>query len=419
MSSRSSWSPQRDDAGATQKPGATSGSKSPAASSSSQHSLSKEHCTASSDNSERYKDLVSVIIDTGTGFTKSGFSGEEKPKSVLRSIVGVPKIRGRDTPLYYIGDAIPQGRSNVEKKKVMTHGVVTDWDALEMLWHHIFYTELSICPEELAVLITDAPLSPTTNREKVAELLFENFGVPAMYISHQSLLAMYSYGRTSGLVIESGHGTSYTAPVYDGYVLPHATYRLDVAGEALTSYLSKLMAESGNPFREDEMDLVSDIKEKCCYVSLDIDSEIRHDEKNYLIDFTLPDGQIISIGSERFRCPEALFLPTVLGLPEVGLHAHALSSIQKCAPEHQSQLLSNVVVCGGSSYIRGFPERIKKEMCRAEKGRPPNIFAHPHRKFAPWLGGSIVGALDSFQNLWINRALYDEKGPFVVHRHCF
>ncbi|MEE6518786.1 hypothetical protein FKM82_030000 [Ascaphus truei] len=415
----SRWSPQREDAGPSRKADTRRGPRSPASKSPSRCSTSKG-TSSNSDLSERYKDLASVIIDTGTGFTKSGFSGDEKPRSVVRTVVGVPKMRGKDTPLYYIGDGVLKGRSDVDRRKVMTHGVVTDWDALEMLWHHIFYTELSISPEELAILIADAPLSPTTNREKVAELLFENFRVPAMYISHQSLLSMYSYGRTSGLVVESGHGTSYTAPIYDGYILPHATYRLDLAGEALTDYLAKLMAECGNPFSEGEMGLVCDIKEKCCYVSSDIEAEIRGDEKNYLIDFTLPDGQVISIGSERFRCPEALFAPTALGFPEVGLHAHAMSSVFKCAPEHQAQMLSNVVVCGGSSHFRGFPERMKKELCRAEKGRSSiNVMASPHRKFSAWLGGSIVGCLDSFQNIWISRALYEEKGPFVVHRHCF
>ncbi|XP_075040318.1 actin-11-like [Mixophyes fleayi] len=376
-------------------------------------------CPSVSCSSERFKDLASVVIDSGTGFTKLGFSGDEKPQSVLRSVVGVPKIRGQNAPLYYIGDGILQGQSNIYMKNVMTHGVVTDWEALEMMWHHIFYTELRTSPEHLAIHIADAPLSPTTNREKVAELLFENFEVAAMYISHQSLLSMYSYGRISGLVVGTGHGTSYTAPIYDGYVLPHATYRLDVAGDALTGYLAKLMAECGNPFNKDEMGIVCDIKESCCYVSSNTE-EIQDDKKKSLVDFILPDGQVISIGNERFRCTEALFAPTILGFPEVGLPSLVIKSVKKCNPEHQATMLSNVVVCGGSSQLRGFPERLKKEMCRQEKGRSPiNVIAGPHRRYSAWLGGSIVGSLDSFQELWISREVYDENGPCVVYRRCF
>lgn len=368
---------------------------------------------------DKYKDYAAIVIDTGTGYTKSGLAGDEKPRSVVQSIVGVPRYRTKESPLYYIGKNIPERRSEVSTNEVMTHGVVTDWDALEMLWHHVFYTELSVCPEELAVLVTDAPLSPTTNREKMAELLFENFEVPAMFVAPQSLLSVYSYGRTGGLVIGSGYGTSYTAPVHNGYILAHATYRLDVAGKALTEYLAKLMGESGNPFQKEEMEIVCQIKERCCYIPEDYEAELNADEKKYLMDYTLPDKQVISIGNERFRCPEILFNPTMLGFPEVGLHVQAMNSIKKCTPERQADLLSNVLLAGGTTMVRGFSERIKKELHRMEPASKVGILASPTRINSAWLGGSIVASLNSFQNVWISRNAYDEKGPFVVHRHCF
>ncbi|XP_062977643.1 actin-3-like [Elgaria multicarinata webbii] len=374
---------------------------------------------STSATSEKYKDYAAVVIDTGTGYTKSGLAGDEKPRSIVPSVVGVPRYRTKESPLYYIGKSIPQRRAEVSTHVLMTHGVVTDWDALEMLWHHIFYTELSVCPEELPVLVTDAPMSPTTNREKMAELLFENFEVPAMFVAHQSLLSVYSYGRTSGLVIGSGYGTSYTAPVQDGYILPHATYRLDIAGKALTDYLAKLMGESGNPFQNEEMEVVCQIKERCCYISEEYELELNADEKKYLMDYTLPDKQVISIGSERFRCPEVLFNPTMLGFPEVGLHVQAINSVRKCKPEQQGKLLSNVLLAGGTAMLRGFSERIKKELQKMEPTRKVDILASPNRTFSAWLGGSIVASLNSFQNVWINREAYNEKGPFIVHRHCF
>ncbi|KAF7249740.1 Actin-1 [Varanus komodoensis] len=372
-----------------------------------------------SDTSEKYKDYAAVVIDTGTGYTKSGLAGDEKPRSVVPSVVGVPRYRTPESPLYYIGKSIPRRHAEVSTHVAMTHGVVTDWDALEMLWHHVFYTELSVCPEELAVLVTDSPMSPTTNREKMAELLFENFEVPAMFVVHQSLLSVYSYGRTGGLVIGSGYGTSYTAPVHDGYILPHATYRLDIAGKALTEYLAKLMGESGNPFHKEEMEEVCQIKERCCYIPEQYELELNSDEKNYLMDYTLPDRQVISISSERFRCPEILFNPTMLGFPEVGLHVQAINSIRKCKPERQGELLSNVLLAGGTTMLRGFSERIKKELQKLEPAGKVGILASPNRTFSAWLGGSIVASLNAFQNVWINRQAYNEKGPFIVHRHCF
>ncbi|XP_020647229.2 actin-3 [Pogona vitticeps] len=375
--------------------------------------------SSSASPSDKYKDYAAVVIDTGTGYTKSGLAGDEKPRSFLPTLVGVPRYRTKESPLYYIGKNIPQQRSEVSTRVVMTHGVVTDWDALEMLWHHVFYTELTVCPEELPVLVTDAPLSPTTNREKMAELLFENFEVPAMFVVHQSLLSVYSYGRIGGLVIGSGHGTSYTAPVHNGYVMPDATYRLDIAGSALTEFLAKLMGESGNPFLKEEMEEVCQIKEKHGYVAEEYESELNADEKKYLIEYTLPDRQVISIGSERFRCPEVLFNPTMLGFPEVGLHVQAINSVRKCKPEWQEELLSNVLLAGGSTMLRGFSERIKKELQKIEPASKVGILASPTRIFSAWLGGSIVASLNSFQNIWINRQEYNEKGSFVVHRHRF
>ncbi|XP_064422493.1 actin-3-like [Latimeria chalumnae] len=371
-----------------------------------------------------YQDTAAVVIDTGTGFTKAGFSGDEKPMITIETRVGVPRIRGRDqkqeVPDYYIGTNIPRGHVDVEERKTLSHGVVIDWDALEMLWHHIFYSELHVCPEEYAVLIADAPLSPITNREKVVELLFENFSVPAMHISHQSLLSMYSYGRTSGLVIECGSGSSYSAPIHNGYTLPHATYRLDLAGISLTEYMGKLMAECGNPFSEDEKDVVREIKERVCYISQDCNAELHDDERKYLLDYTLPDNQVITIGSERFRCPEALFNPSAVGMSLAGIQVQAMNSIMKCKEDFHQELLDNILICGGSSLIKGFSERIKKELMKSSpNGAKVNIMASPHRKFSAWLGGSIITCLNSFEPLWVTREMFDENGPSIVHRKCF
>ncbi|POI24415.1 hypothetical protein CIB84_011835 [Bambusicola thoracicus] len=156
----------------------------------------------------RHKDLCAVVIDTGMGHTRSGLARDERPRSVAPS-------KGKDG-------------------SILTHGVVTDWDRLEELWHRIFYHELAVCPEELAVLATDAPLSPNMNCEKMAELLFEDFGMPAMLVMSRPVLVAYSYGCTTGVVLGSGASTSYVVAVQDGYALPHVSFCLDLAGNDLT-----------------------------------------------------------------------------------------------------------------------------------------------------------------------------------------
>ncbi|XP_043542200.1 actin-3-like isoform X2 [Chiloscyllium plagiosum] len=361
-------------------------------------------------------------MDNGTGYTKAGFAGDDKPRVVVRSLVGVPNQSCEEpgkAPDYYVGAAIPAD-SWVVKTPVVTNGVVTDWDALEMLWHHVFYQELRVAPEEHAILLSDAPLSPPTNREKAAELLFEGFGVPAMYVAHQSLLSLYSTGRTSGLIVESGLGVSYTAPVHNGYTMPHATFRLDLAGGGLTEYMAKLLEECGNPFSAEEMHVVTNIKETCCYVAQDFNEEMVANENDYLTDYELPDGHVITIGNERFRCPESLFKPEVVGLTDPGLHALAVKSLDRCPAEHQLELLTNIVLSGGSSMFPGFAERIQRQIGALFPGRAKlNVYASPQRKFSVWIGGSITACLNTFQSMWVSREDYDEKGPGIVQRKCF
>uniref|UniRef100_UPI00398F8D0E actin-1-like isoform X3 n=1 Tax=Pristiophorus japonicus TaxID=55135 RepID=UPI00398F8D0E len=316
---------------------------------------------------EDFTETAAVVMDNGTGYTKAGFAGDDKPRVVVRSLVGIPNQTGDDPrkgPDYYISSAIPSDPW-ITKTQVVTSGIVTDWDALEMLWHHVFYHELRMAPEEHAVLLSDAPLPPTTNREKSAELLFEGFGVPAMYVAHQSLLSLYSTGRTNGLIIESGLGVSYTAPIYNGYTLPHATYRLDLAGSRLSEYMAMLLEECGNPFSPEEMHIA-------------------------------------------------------VGLTVPGLHVLAMKSLEKCKAKHRPELLNNIVLSGGSSMFPGFAERIQKEMGELAPSRfKLNVDASPQRKFSVWIGGSITTSLNTFQSMWVYRKDYDEKGPAIVHRKCF
>merc|ERR1712228_700511 len=114
---------------------------------------------------------------------------------------------------------------------------------MEKIWHHTFYNELRVAPEEQPVLLTEAPLNPKANREKMTQIMFETFNMPAMNVAIQAVLSLYASGRTTGMVMDSGDGVSHNVPIYEGYSLPPTT----------------------------EREIVRDIKEKLCYVALDFE----------------------------------------------------------------------------------------------------------------------------------------------------
>lgn len=325
-----------------------------------------------------------------------------------------------------VGQEASDKRTQLQLSYPMENGVIRNWDDMELLWQHTFKDVLKINPEQTKVLLTEPPMNPKKNREMMVSAMFEKFRFHSAYVAIQAVLTLYAQGLQTGVVVDAGDGVTHIVPVYEGFALPHLTKRLDVAGRDVTKYLIKLLLLRGYAFnRTADFETVREIKEKLCYTGYDLDLETKlATETTVLVEnYTLPDGRVIRVGSERFEAPEALFQPNLVDVEAVGMAEMLFNCIQSADMDTRPEFYKHIVLSGGSTMYPGLPSRLEKEVkqlyltrvLKDDVARLANfkirIEDPPRRKHMVYLGGAVLAdIMKNKEDFWLTRKDFEEQG---------
>lgn len=380
-----------------------------------------------------------IVCDNGTGFVKCGYAGSNFPEHIFPSMVGRPIIRAAnkigdiEVKDLMIGDDASKLRSMLEVNYPMENGIVRNWEDMLHLWDYTFGpAKMDLDPKECKVMLTEPPMNPTKNREKMIEVMFEKYQFAGAYIAIQAVLTLYAQGLLTGVVVDSGDGVTHICPVYDGYALSHLTRRLDIAGRDITRYLIKLLLLRGYAFNHSaDFETVRMMKEKLCYIGYNLETEQKLAlETTVLVEtYTLPDGRVIKVGGERFEAPEALFQPHLINVEGQGIAELVFSTIQQADIDIRPEMYKHIVLSGGSTMYPGLPSRLEREIKqlyleRVLKGDTDKLSKFkikiedpPRRKDMVFIGGAVLASvMKDKDDFWMSREEYQEKGVRVLEK---
>jgi len=380
-----------------------------------------------------------LVCDNGTGFVKVGYAGSHFPEYIFPSMVGRPilratnKIGNIEVKDLMVGDEASQLRALLEVSYPMENGMVKNWEDMCHVWDYTFgETKMNVDPADCKVMLTEPPMNPLKNREKMIEVMFEKYGFSGTYVAIQAVLTLYAQGLLTGVVVDSGDGVTHLCPVYEGFALPHLTRRLDIAGRNITRYLIKLLLLRGYSFNHSaDFETVRQLKEKLCYVGYNIDIEEKLAlETTVLVEsYTLPDGRVIKVGGERFAAAEALFQPHLIDIESNGISELLFNTIQAADMDVRPELYKHIVLSGGTTMYPGLPSRLEREIkqlylervLHGDIDRLNNfklrIEDPPGRKNMVFIGGAVLAyVMKDKEDFWMTKEEYQERGVKVLDK---
>lgn len=370
-----------------------------------------------------------VVIDVGTGYTKAGLADKRSPEIVFPSTIGSPKYassmsrRGSHLKDVYVGEDATNMRGVLRLEWPVKRGIVENWETWETLIRHTFQERLSLDPSTHPVLLAEATFAPNKNREKKAEILFETFDVPSLYVENEASLVLQAANIANGLVIDSGEGITQIVPLQHGLALQRAMTNFRIAGQDINRYLNRLLGGQGIYLDSSAgQEIVRDIKHKLSYLAVDFEKELEKTKKfpsEFEKEYVLPDGQTITLSEERFRAPEIFYKPHLISSERTPLSQAAFDVILDCDIDLRPQLYKNIIISGGTSLLSNFSERLRKEVTALapdEMKARINVHEVPNREYGVWIGGATLASKDLFQQRTITQATWRKEGVNALYR---
>ncbi|KII62988.1 Actin-related protein 3 [Thelohanellus kitauei] len=398
------------------------------------------------------------VVDSGTGFAKLGFAGNVEPTFIMPSTIAVKEqaqmggkasMKGLEDLDFFIGDEA-MDKPGYSTKYPIRHGLIENWDWMEKTLEQTLYKYLNVNPTDHCFLLTEPPLNPPENREFVAEIMFETFNVPGLYIAVQAVLALaaswtskqVSKRTLTGTVIDSGDGVTHVIPVSEGYVIGSCIKHIPIAGRDITNFVLQMLRDRSETVPPDmALDVAREIKEQYCYTCSDVvkeyqkyDAEPQKWIKQHKFRHPVSKKEyVIDVGYERFLAPEIFFSPEISN-PDYSQSLVEVvdESIQNCPIDVRRELYQLISLSGGSTMYKDLSRRIQRDLKRIvdnrlkisaelSKGVQPkpidvNVVAHTTQRYAVWFGGSMLASTEEFFKYCHTKAEYDEKGPEIC-RH--
>ncbi|MED6137387.1 Actin- protein 6 [Stylosanthes scabra] len=439
-----------------------------------------------------------VVLDNGGGLIKAGFGGERDPAAILpnclyRSPASKKWLHPHPLPPTTSTDsaASEPDLTSAAVRRPFDRGYLINSDLQREIWSHLFSSILRINPTQSSLLVTEPLFTLPSIQRSLDELVFEDFNFRALYVADSpSLVHLYEASRRPdglvsraqcSLVVDCGFSFTHASPVFQNFTLNYGVKRIDLGGKALTNYLKELVSFRSVNVMEETF-LIDDVKEKLCFVSLDVPRDLRLARESgrqnpFRCTYVLPDGITYTRGfvkhperihnylalkagnggfppvpeetkeninhlemaelpqdrnrvdlsknefdltNERFLVPEMIFHPANLGMNEAGLAECIVRAVNSCHPHLHPVLYESIILTGGSTLFPQFAERLEKEL------RPlvpddyhVKITTQEDPILGVWRGGSLLASSPDFEAMCVTKSEYEEHGSARCRKRFF